>query len=185
VETKESNRPRLVIPEISTGVVPVSALLNPFEREVVKAEVLEGSSIADILRGMGLPAGMPARIFVDGHMVAADEREELRPRKGQFVTIRVQLEGGGGSGNKMAMIGIQLLAVVAAAATFYAGGVGGIAVEGVTIPGAVLAASAFSATTLVGTLAVNARIPPPALKTNIAAPLLGDAGPSAPVWSQL
>jgi len=154
----ETEKRKALIPEVATKVA-VAAILNPFEPEAVKSEVPEGGTIADILEGMALPRGIPALISVDGRMVLERERDFVRPRAGQFVTIQVRVEGQGQ--NKNAMIGIQLLALVAAAATWYAGGSGGYVVQGVgTISSLSAASVAFTATSLIGNLALRAQLPP-------------------------
>jgi len=151
---------KVLIPEISTSVA-VAAIRNPFEPEAVKFRVPEGSSIADILVGMGLPAAIPARIFIDDRIVLKHDREETRPHAGEFVTIRVQPEGGGGN-NKGEMAALEALVVIAAAAaTWYVGGSGGLvagagmsATLGSTAAGAAVGANV----SILGRLAVRASI---------------------------
>lgn len=157
-----SPKRKLIIPEVATKVA-VAAITNPFEPEPVVSEVSEGGTIGDILKGLGLPAGIPARIFVDDRMVLDRERDFIKPRRGQFVSIRVQAQGGGG-GNKGLMMALEVIVVIAAAAaTWYVGGAGGWAAAAGLTGGQITAAAVAAgvAVSLVGNLAIHALVPPP------------------------
>ncbi len=165
VDHAVSSKSKVLIPEVvdrETDSVHIACVLNPFEPELIKFEVPEGASIADILRGEGMGTRIPARIFVDGSIVLESERETVRPRAGQFVTIRVEVRGG----NKGLTVGLEILATIAAAAaTWYLGPTGAIAFEALGANAATafgLSSAAIGAgVSLLENLAIRAVLPSP------------------------
>ena len=162
--SKGNRRRKTLIPEV-VDKVAVGAILNPFEPEPVKFTLSEEGTVADILAASfpGVPreiaAKIRARIFVDDLMVLDSERELVRPRAGQFVSIRLSVEG---QQNKGIASILGLVVAIAAAYSTYGVSTSAYAIGELGASGAFAAGAAAGATvSLVGSLAVRALIPPP------------------------
>lgn len=121
-----------------------------------------GGTVADIMRSIGWTHDrVHARVFLDGVLVKDAAWEYTRPCAGQSLVVRAVPMGGGGGKDVTRMV--AMVAIVAASiaianpelAVFgaLASGVGGTA--------GAWAGAAAAATSIIGTLAVSARIPPP------------------------
>jgi len=133
------------------------------EKDRLDRSVEEGPTVAEHLENVGWePLGLSARVFIDGRYIPDSEWGTLVPRTGQCLVARAIPRGGGGGGGKdvmrmVAMIGIMALAIgvpilVATTSLIAAGTLGG--------------ALFTTAIGLVGTLAINALIPPARPKLN-------------------
>lgn len=151
--------------------VTLMACPRPFSSKRIECAMPEGSTIAAMLRAIGLnPDPLFARVFIDDRLILKAEWEYATPKANQLVTVRVIPTGGGGG--KDALRIVAMIGVVAAA-VFTAGGAlagaagligGGSAWAGATAAGfgvgglgSTLAGVAVS---IAGSLAVNALIPP-------------------------
>ena len=119
--------------------------------------VPEGATVAEHLRAIGWqPETLHARVSIDGVWIAQAQWEYAVPRAGQSFVTRVIPMGGGG-GNKDALRIVAMLAVVVAAialpysAPFIAAGFGAGTFGG---------ALAVATTSIIGSLAITAIIPP-------------------------
>ena len=118
--------------------------------------VQAGATVAEHLRAIGWqPDGLHARVSIDGVWIAQAQWEYAVPRAGQsFVTRVIPMHGGG---NKDALRIVAMLAVVAAAilapysTPFIAAGFGAGTFGG---------ALAVATTSIIGSLAITAIIPP-------------------------
>lgn len=130
--------------------------------------VEEGLPIGDLLRGIGLnPDPIFARVFIDGQLIPKAEWEWAVPQAGQLVTVRVVPTGGQGGGKDALRI-VAMIGVIAAA-MFAPAALGALGVGGLTTSTGALTfqAALVSATvSIVGSLAVNALIPPTKPKMN-------------------
>lgn len=116
------------------------------EKDRIDRYVPEGGTVDDHLRGLGWETkGLSARVFIDGEFIPDSQWEYAVPRAGQSFVARVIPMGGGGgqgkdAGRMVAMIAVMVLAMVA---TAYGGPLAGMAVM------------------MLGTILVNALVPPP------------------------
>ncbi len=121
--------------------VRIIAIKHPFTKDRDLVCLPAGGSIADMIRTLGLDPAIPARIFLDNHIVTQDKRERTYPKAGQILVIRTIPSSGGSSKDQEFLL--VAIAAIAAVATY----------------GASLAASAaFTAETgiTVGTSAASA-----------------------------
>lgn len=137
----------ILLPQKTVNLI---ALPRPFSRDQIVRAMPAGSTIADMLRAIGLnPGPLFARVFIDDRLILKAEWEFATPKAGQMVTARVIPTGGGESGKDtlriVAQIGVMILATVAAA---YGGPL------------------AFIAVSIAGTLIVNGPIPHPLPRRN-------------------
>lgn len=143
-----------------TGPVQVRGFLNALRPARIDAAVPEGLTLTEIVRVAGVPATPAVRAFVGGVSVPFEAWGRVRPKAGRMVTLACVPEGGGG---KNPLRTIAMLAVIAAAAAIpgaaLAAGALGVAATSTaaTMAGSLIIAGAG----LVGTLLVNALIPPP------------------------
>ncbi len=103
----------LVAPD-SVDLVHIVALRHPFRTHRVLAELIPGSSIADMMRTLGIEPTIPARVFLGDRIVMPDERECVYPELGQTLTLRV-VPAGGGRGKDVELLTIAIAAVATAA----------------------------------------------------------------------
>jgi sulfur carrier protein ThiS len=101
-----------------TSLVHLVACPRPFSTAQIVRQVPEGSTIAELLRGIGLnPDPLFARVFIDDRLILKAEWEYATPKAGQLVTARVIPTGGGGGGKDalriVAQIGIMIAAMAA------------------------------------------------------------------------
>lgn len=138
----------------------------------------EGGSLNEMLRAINLdPDRIFARVFIDDQLVEQAEWLTARPHAGQQVTVRVIPTGGGAGGagggkdilRVVAMLGVIILSIFAP----YAAPVGW------GLVGSWMGAALSATVALVGSLAVQALIPPP--KPKLAD--LGGLGNTSPTLS--
>lgn len=149
------------------NAVPVTYRANPLAPPG-RLLVGEGSSLADIASLAGLGATGTLRAFVGGSEVPAAAWANVRPRAGVVVEFSTSVPEGGGNGNKTALRIVLTIAVIVASiylgpglAAWYVGGTAT----------ATQAAVGSAVISLVGTLAINALVPP-------SAPRLSEEGAS-------
>jgi hypothetical protein len=147
----------------------------------------EGQTIADIVEGLKLPPHYRPFLhaWVDDVEVPREFWSRVRPRAGRTVFVRIIPQGGGGGGDKVLRT-ILLIAVVVVAVAL--GQIYGAALAaGMGFTGPVAAAAATAAITvtvsMLGTMAINALIPPPT--PTIDGNLAGDQSPIAQPRYQL
>lgn len=108
-----------------TRQVHLVACPRPFSTAQIDRQVPEGSTIAELLRGIGLnPDPLFARVFIDDRLILKAEWEWATPKAGQFVSVRVIPTGGGGG--KDALRIVAMIGVVIAAAFTAGGGLAGL-----------------------------------------------------------
>lgn len=142
--------------------VRVLALTNPFSTERRELTLPAGSTLLDCARAAGLaPGRQPLLVWIGDAPIPADLLARIRPKPGSTVVLRATLAGGDGK-NPLATI-LQLAVIVAAAYV----GAGGLVELGLATGGGAFAAGTTGAAIagamvgMVGSLAINALIPPP------------------------
>ena len=147
----------------------------------------EGQTIADIVEGLKLPPHYRPFLhaWVDDVEVPREFWARVRPRAGRTVFVRIIPQGGGGGGDKVLRTVLLIAIVVVAVALGQYYGAALAASMGFT--GTVAAAAATAAITvtvsMLGTMALNALIPPPT--PTIDGNLAGDQSPIAQPRYQL
>ncbi|MEN2977856.1 host specificity factor TipJ family phage tail protein, partial [Tistrella arctica] len=123
-------------------------------------ELPEGATLAEMVAAAGISGVRltATHVEIGGHMIPRDRWHRVRPRAGMMVTVRVLPLGGGGDGNKVVR-SLLMIAVVAAAA-WLGGPLGGFIAGEIGIGVEVATALAVTAITTVGSLLVNALVPP-------------------------
>jgi hypothetical protein len=150
---------------------------RPFSRDVQRAVAPAGVSVAEIVARAAIPPAYRShlRVWIDDREVPRDWWPRVRPREGRTVLVAVVPAGGGGGGGggKNLVRSIALLAVsiaaVAYAPTIATSLFGAEAMSGfaaTTLFGEITAQTLIhgmigASLTMIGSLAVNALIPPP------------------------
>src|SRR6185437_6167986 len=135
---------------MADGSCTLVARPNLFDRDsTVYAEVQAGQTLAKML---GEQATLACEVSVGGYAVPRELWGRVRPKPGQTIHVAVYPQGGGGGGNKMLR---TVLLVVVAVLSAYTGGAVGAAY------GSAYGAAAGAAVAVVGSLIVNALVPPP------------------------
>jgi len=138
---------------------------HPFSIQRVDRLSPHGRTIREILEGagIGLHAGINARVMVEDELVPELLWDTHVPHAGSLVTVRV-VPMGGGSGGKDPLRTLLTIAVIAAAAwagPFVAGAEMFAAGGSLAGMGGIAGAITSAGVTAVGMLAVNAIAPPP------------------------
>lgn len=134
----------------------------------VNVELPAGMNIAELLEAAGIEMTPYLIVHVGGGEVPFDRWEHVRPRAGRVVTVAAVPRGGGGQGGgKTALRLVATIAVIALAA-WVGAGIGGPISAGGLGYGAGWGAAATAAIGIVGSLAVNALIRPPAPRLSLA-----------------
>ena len=141
-----------------TDQVRLIACPRPLSTETDRIDryVPEGGTVAEHVRALGWqPDHLSARVFIDGEYIEQAQWEYAVPRAGQALTVRVIPMGGGGgqgkeAGRIVAMLGVIALSIFAPY----------LAPVGWGLVGAWTGAALSVAVSIVGTLAINALIPP-------------------------
>lgn len=154
----------------------VVACPHPFRAERIDCSLPAGLSVAEILQRLAPPGALDccAHVFVDGAPVPLEQRQQLRPRPGQLITVRVVPGVGGGKKNPLAVImSIALIAATPYLGTLVSGKLG----LGLVIGRAGIGVG-MALVGIAGQLAIQAIAPPPRQK-------LADfsAGKDAPSYS--
>ena len=136
------------------NMLDVYAASHPFKMERAHVAVAEGMSLQEIIDVCQPDPYLAthANVLINGHTVPREFWQYVRPKAGTNVSIRVLPAGGGGNKNivrAIALIAVAVVAGWAAGAMFGAGTTSAIVATGVF--------------TVIGTMAVNALIPPPEL----------------------
>jgi len=118
-------------------------------RSTVYAETRAGQTLLQML---GEQASHACEVTVGGQPVPRALWSKVRPKAGQTIHVTVWPQGGGGGGNKVLR---TVLLVVVAVLSAYTGGAVGAAY------GSAYGAAAGAAVAVVGSLVVNALVPPP------------------------
>lgn len=131
----------------------VATYRNPFTDRAAPSQMVEGVSVADIVNG----AGIDPRFLMDvqvtisrglnAYTVPMSDWSKVRPKAGSHVLVHPKEHG--------AIAGLLLSAILPSAAGFVAGSVFGFAA------GTLGYALTYAAVTIVGSLLINALIPPP------------------------
>ncbi|HET7269381.1 MAG TPA: hypothetical protein VFJ15_14885 [Oleiagrimonas sp.] len=134
----------------------VIAKRHPFDGETVFAQFQAGMTIAEAL---GEQAAHSASVVVGGHEIPRQLWGKIRPKTGKSVEV-IMYPQGGGDGAKwiriVAMVVITILTYGAASGYFMAGGY--------FAAGSASAMALAAGISIVGTLALNALVPPPMAK---------------------
>jgi hypothetical protein len=136
---------------MADGSLTVVAQTNPLVPERVYCQAQAGQTLAQI---MGAAAAHSCEVTVGGHPVPRELWGKVRPKAGQTIHATIYPQGGGG-GSKWVR---ALLTIVVIVASIYTAGAVGAAY------GAAWGAAAGAAVSIVGTLAINALVPPPTPK---------------------
>lgn len=152
----------LVTTEAPQAGLPVVCQPHAFSNAYATGITPQGRTIAEILDALELPlvVRQHVRVWVDDFEVPADFWGQVRPKLGRTVYVRVMAHGGGG--NKMLRTVLSIAIAVAAISTgqLYGLEVGqALGFTGATataVGGAVVA----TGVTILGSMALNALIPP-------------------------
>lgn len=133
---------------------------RPFGAGTIDTQRPAGESILEMLDRAGVPKTPHIRVYVGDVHVPRREWANVRPKAGRRVTVAATPLGGGGGGKS----GIRIIATLAIiAAAVYTGATLAPALAGANASAGAIStwgAVVTSATGIVGTLAVNALIPP-------------------------
>lgn len=124
---------------------------HPLTMERQRMALPVGGTLREMLADGGIYTPY-AYVFVNDELIPFEQWELVRPEAGSIVTARVVPSGGGGGKNPLRTV-LQIAVLVVAA---YVAGPAGVAVLGKV--GAGIAAAGVG---IVGSLAINALIPPP------------------------
>lgn len=133
----------------------VVARASVFDGEAVCAEVKAGQTIEQML---GSEATHACEVSVGGHAVPRAMWSKVRPRAGQLIHATIYPQGGNG-GKALRLVAMVVVAYLSYGTSLYLQGAG---------YGAYAAAGAL-AVSVIGTMAINALIPPPSANTGAAA----------------
>ena len=153
-------------PNVAAGQIRLVACphLLSIEKDRLDLERPVGGTVADHMQSIAWhPTGMCARVFLDGKLVKDAEWEYTVPSAGQSLVMRaIPMDSGSGQGKDAMRIG--LMVGVVAASIFTAGAAAGAVGVGGSFLGIGAAGwggIAGAATSMLGSLAVTGRIPPP------------------------
>lgn len=153
---------------------------RPFSSDRLEDCIRAGETIAGALRRKGLdPDRIAARVLIDDRLIPSAEWEYASPAAGELVTARViPTDGGGGKDilRIVAMIGVVILSI---AAPYLLPGLGPALGGFLGVSGQIGSALATAGIGIIGSLAINALIPPP--KPKLAD--LGGLGNTSPTLS--
>jgi hypothetical protein len=149
--------PRRVTPEVRE-TVRVSAVTSPFSIERVSVQVPEGGTVADLMRMVGLDAGVAARVFHNERLLTLEERARVTPRAGDFVAIRVVPQRGQGKNPEAMLLQLAVMAAAAAATIVTAGAAAPFLGPAVSMGAGTVAGAAV---TMAGNLIIRALVGPP------------------------
>lgn len=156
--------------------VPVVLHPRPFSRATRLISSPAGATVAEIVDGLdlGAPYRDYARAWVDGVEVPVEVWSRVRPRPGRTVMVAVVPRGGGGGGGGKDIVRTIAFIAVAVVAAAYAPAIAGYAFgaeamkgfAATTLFGELTLAKAITgvigaSVTMLGSLAINALIPPP------------------------
>lgn len=144
---------------------PIRLIACPHILSIEKDRVDElrppGGTVTDLMRSIGWTRdGLSARVYIDGVLVQNAAWEYTVPQAGQSLVVRAIPMGGQGGGGKDALRIVAMIAVIAAS-LMVPGAVGAMGFYGALIastPG--VAGALAAATSIIGTLAITAKIPP-------------------------
>ena len=136
-----------------------------FDRRTDQA-IEPGQSVGACLRALGWKTDhLTARVYIDGQLIPDAEWLTAEPAAGQAVIVRRIPKGGNGNTGKQVLQIVGMLAIFAAAfyAPFALVGLSTMLGASGGVWGGIIAASGYitAATTVMGSLALNARIPTP------------------------
>ena len=136
-----------------------------FSTEKGRVDVMRpvGGNVTDLLRSIGWPHDMSARVFIDGRLIEQAQWEYCAPRAGQSVVARAVPTGGEGGGKDVARL-VAMVAVISLAMYASGGGLGALLPEALAMAFAAgtTAANVLAVTvSIVGVLALNGLIPAP------------------------
>ncbi|MBX9658567.1 MAG: hypothetical protein K2X00_08360 [Nitrospiraceae bacterium] len=138
--------------------VNLMACPRPFSTKRIERELPEGSTIADMMREIGLnPDHLFARVFIDDRLILKAEWEFATPKASQLVTVRVIPTGGGGGGKDALRI-VAMIGVVAAS-IFTAGAAGAAVGSFLGVSAATGGALAGASVSIFGSLQANTLLP--------------------------
>lgn len=146
--------------------VRLVAATRPFSTARVDREVPAGATLAEMVEGAGVDLALIPNAHVwltrddaaaDAVYVPIDNWRRVRPKPGTVVTVRVAPSGGGGKKNPLRTI----LTIAVLAASIAAPGLIFTSAFLATTGGALAGAALSAGVGLVGSLLVNAIVPPP------------------------
>jgi hypothetical protein len=149
-----------VTPELA--MIPVHARPHPMSMEVVHAEFKAGSSIAEILG----PEAKCCRVEIGGMTIPEEWWIHVRPRPGVAVVITRYPAGGDGFKNVFRIIAFAALAVgvglitAGAGSAFFASLAAHVGITATFAAGSISAGLLGAGLGVLGSLAINALIPP-------------------------
>lgn len=108
---------------------------------------------------LGPNVSITAEVSIGGHIVPRQLWSQVRPKAGQMIHVAI-LPQGGGNGAKW----IRIVALVVISVLTYGAGAGWFAAGGYFAAGSASAAALAAGISIVGTLAINALVPPPTAK---------------------
>lgn len=142
--------------------IRVIACPHVFSTEKGRIDTLRpaGATVLDVMRSIGWPwAHESVRVTIDGVQVHQAQWEHIVTRAGESVVVRAVPMGGGDGGKDIARI-VAMVAIIALAVSM-PGLVGLLGVGAALFAGTTAGALALTiGTSIIGTLAINALIPP-------------------------
>lgn len=144
------------------ATIPVTARPHPMSMEIVQAEFPAGLSIAEILG----PEAKACRVEIGGMTIPEEWWPRIRPKPGHAVIITRFPEGGSAKSIfriiAFAALAIGVVAITGGAAAIALPGLAGFATGGATLfaAGSISAGILAAGVGLVGSLIINALIPP-------------------------
>ncbi|HJP97426.1 MAG TPA: hypothetical protein VJ862_02580 [Rhodanobacteraceae bacterium] len=154
--TDEARNTALAVTDART--FPVIAKPHPLQSDTVVAYMREGQTLREAL---GDNTAYSLTVEVGGIEVPEHMWDRVRPRAGVPVHVRVYPQGG--NGGKWLRTILLVVVMIAAVAVTY-GAAAGLFGAGTLAAGSMSAALAGAAIGIVGSLVVNALIPPPTPK---------------------
>lgn len=155
---------------MSTGEALVIARPHPFSQRPAMCMVKSGQTISQILDGIrnGMPVASTLSIQIGGREVPAAIWDKVKPKAGTQITMTVYPAGGDDSSKWIRAVLMIVVAVVAWYAAPVLMGAMGASAATIAAYGGMVA----TGLTMLGTMAVNALVPPPKPKLQLG----GDGG---------
>lgn len=139
------------------GPVRLAGRVSPLRPEAIHVTLPAGGTIAEMLAAAGVSTSPFLRVWVGDVEIIAEQWAHVRPKPGRTVSVAAVPGGGEGSGKTVMRIVLTIavvaLAVYTGGAAFGAAGAFGTSAVGQGVVAA--------GVTLVGSLAINALLPPP------------------------
>ncbi|NMW24198.1 hypothetical protein HFP05_07305, partial [Rhodanobacter denitrificans] len=139
---------------LQNALCTVVAKPHPFDCDTVFAQVQAGQTIAQML---GEGASQTLSVTIDGYAVPRELWAKVKPKCGRTIHVVMYPQGGGNGAKWLRLVAMVILVIVA---NVYGAALG----SALGLTGATAAAVGGAVIMAVGSLAINALIPPPTAK---------------------